>query len=152
MVITPIKRLRLVAATAASRNCSARACRAHDPGPSAPASTSTRSSTTVSLRQIPGASARALAVVKANAYGHGAVAVARALAADADAFAVASTEEAMELRDSGIRAPIVLLEGVFEPSELELADRALLLPVVHNREQLESGSAGRAPRGRCPSG
>jgi alanine racemase len=81
--------------------------------------------------------ARALAVVKANAYGHGAVAVAQALAADADAFAVASTEEAMELRDSGIRAPIVLLEGVFEPSELKLADRAQLQPVVHNQEQLE---------------
>ncbi|MGB5638527.1 MAG: alanine racemase, partial [Sedimenticolaceae bacterium] len=61
---------------------------------------------------------RALAVVKANAYGHGAVPLARALAPEADAFGVACSEEAMELRESGIRNPIVLMEGVFEPAEL----------------------------------
>lgn len=80
--------------------------------------------------------ARAVAVVKANGYGHGAVAVARALQADADAFAVASVEEALELRESGIADPILLLEGVFEPAELPLVDRAGLTPVVHSREQL----------------
>jgi alanine racemase len=86
-------------------------------------------------RLSPGA--RAVAVVKADAYGHGAVAVARALEAHADAFAVASVEEAMELRDSGIRRPILLLEGVFEPSELALTDRVRLTPVVHSLQQLE---------------
>ena len=85
--------------------------------------------------QAPGA--RALAVVKADAYGHGAVKVARALAAEADAFAVACGEEAMELREAGIRSPIVLLEGVFHPDELLDVDRADLTPVVHNHEQLE---------------
>ncbi|MBK1629154.1 alanine racemase [Thiohalocapsa halophila] len=85
--------------------------------------------------QAPGA--RALAVVKADAYGHGAVAVARALAPVADAFAVACTEEALELREAGITKPIVLLEGVFEPSELAHLDSARLTPVAHNREQLD---------------
>ena len=35
--------------------------------------------------------------------------------AEADAFAVASCEEALELRESGIDNPILLLEGPFEP-------------------------------------
>jgi alanine racemase len=81
--------------------------------------------------------ARALAVVKADAYGHGAIAVARALAAEADAFAVACTEEALELRDAGIRKPIVLLEGLFHPDELDSLERADLTPVAHSAEQVD---------------
>ncbi len=81
--------------------------------------------------------ARALAVVKADAYGHGAVMVARALAAEADAFAVACSEEALELREAGIQNRIVLLQGMFHPNELEDLARAALTPVVHNREQLD---------------
>lgn len=80
---------------------------------------------------------RALAVVKANAYGHGAVAVACALADEADGFAVACVEEALELRESGIQGPMLLLEGVFSPDEIALVDRAGLAMVVHCREQLD---------------
>ncbi len=82
-------------------------------------------------------SARALAVVKANAYGHGAVEVARALASEADGFAVASVGEALELRESGIANPILLLEGVFAPKEIAVVDRAALTMVVHCHEQLD---------------
>ncbi|MBK1643986.1 alanine racemase [Thiocapsa imhoffii] len=81
--------------------------------------------------------ARALAVVKANAYGHGAIAIARALAREADGFAVACVEEALELRESGISAPILLLDGIFSPAELPLIDDARLTPVVHSWPQLE---------------
>ncbi len=50
-----------------------------------------------------------IAVVKANAYGHGAVAVARTLEdAGADMLAVADIEEGIELRESGIRMPILV--------------------------------------------
>ena len=80
---------------------------------------------------------QALAVVKANAYGHGAVTLARALSGQADAFGVACSEEAMELRESGIDDPILLLEGVFEPDEIALADRANLMLVVHAQHQLD---------------
>ena len=53
---------------------------------------------------------RICCVVKANAYGHGAVAVARALAtAGADFFAVATSEEALQLRRHGIEQDILLL-------------------------------------------
>ena len=58
------------------------------------------------------------AVIKANAYGHGAVAAAKLLEGKADRFAVAMTDEAVELRRAGIQTPIFLLgptpDGDFE--------------------------------------
>ena len=51
-----------------------------------------------------------MATVKADAYGHGAVAVSRiALQNGADYLAVASMYEALELRNAGIDAPILVL-------------------------------------------
>jgi len=53
------------------------------------------------------------AVVKADAYGHGARMVCHAAsAAGVDIFAVALTEEAVDLRSAGIREPVVLLTAV----------------------------------------
>jgi alanine racemase len=61
---------------------------------------------------------RLIPVIKANAYGHGAVEVARALtAAGATAFAVAIVEEGIQLRDAGISAEILVLEGVWPGQE-----------------------------------
>lgn len=79
---------------------------------------------------------QALAVVKADAYGHGAVRCAHALAGDADGFAVSCLEEARTLRAAGITAPILLLEGVFEASELDEVERDGLWFVVHHDEQV----------------
>lgn len=54
------------------------------------------------------APARVLGVVKADAYGHGAVACARALEeAGADWLGVADLDEALALREAGLRAPIL---------------------------------------------
>jgi alanine racemase len=78
---------------------------------------------------------RIMAVIKANAYGHGVIPVTRALM-KADAFAVASLEEAMQLREAGISHDIVLLEGIFEAEELELAITHQLQLVVHCEEQI----------------
>jgi alanine racemase len=55
------------------------------------------------------------AVVKSDAYGHGAVAVAQALT-DMDevcGFAVATAEEAFELRENGIKKPLLVMGHVF---------------------------------------
>ncbi|KAF0862189.1 alanine racemase [Pseudomonas sp. LD120] len=82
--------------------------------------------------------ARALAVIKADAYGHGAVRCAQALEAEADGFAVACIEEALELRAAGIRAPVLLLEGFFEASELQLIVEHGFWCVVHSLWQLEA--------------
>ena len=87
-------------------------------------------------REVTGA--KALAVIKADAYGHGAVRCAQALEADADGFAVACIEEALELRDAGIRAPILLLEGFFEADELPLIVEHDFWCVVHSLWQLDA--------------
>ncbi|MEE8342868.1 MAG: alanine racemase [Gammaproteobacteria bacterium] len=79
---------------------------------------------------------RIMAVVKSNGYGHGLIRVAKALPS-ADAFAVACLEEAMELREAGVRQTVVLLEGFFEPQELESISRLDLELVVHHASQLE---------------
>ncbi len=50
-----------------------------------------------------------MAVVKADAYGHGAVQVARHLEADCAFFGVSSVAEAMELRQAGLKKPILIL-------------------------------------------
>ncbi|MBT4519748.1 MAG: alanine racemase [Halieaceae bacterium] len=77
-----------------------------------------------------------MAVVKANAYGHGAVTIASALAPLADALAVACIEEAVELREAGIATPILLLEGVFQPIELNTVAELGLWTTVDNERQL----------------
>jgi alanine racemase len=86
-------------------------------------------------------------MVKANAYGHGAPAVAKALAAEgSDAFGVATLEEGIELRETGIRAPILVSAGVY----LEQLDQFLqnnLTPVVHELETLRGLEAAAQDRG-----
>ena len=52
------------------------------------------------------------AVVKANAYGHGAMQLAPVISEYADAFAVATFEEAMELRKAGVEKEILILSPV----------------------------------------
>jgi alanine racemase len=80
---------------------------------------------------------RLMAVVKANGYGHGAVAVARGLEPVVDALAVACIEEAVELRDNNIAAPILLLEGIFEARELVTAAELGLWITIDNQWQLQ---------------
>lgn len=78
---------------------------------------------------------RIWAVVKADAYGHGLARAAQALAA-ADGYALLDLNEAVRLRESGIAKPILLLEGIFQPADLAVADRYGLTVVVHDFEQI----------------
>jgi alanine racemase len=88
-------------------------------------------------------------VVKANAYGHGIERVFEGLRG-ADGFALLDLAEAERVRALGWRGPILLLEGVFEPRDLELCSR--LGPVAHRalrRADRHAGhpqDAGAAPR------
>ena len=75
--------------------------------------------------------ARLWTVVKADAYGHGLLRCAEALADEADGFALLGIEDAITLREAGIRQPILLLEGVFAESDLPLCAEYGLVPVVH---------------------
>lgn len=58
------------------------------------------------------------AVIKADAYGHGAIEAAELLKDRADYFAVATADEALELRSAGIQNPILILGHVL-PSDFE---------------------------------
>lgn len=79
---------------------------------------------------------RIMCVVKANAYGHGMVEIAKALP-EADGFAVASLDEALELRRSGIKQPITIFQGFHSSEGLRSCREHGLWPVVHHRSQLE---------------
>src|SRR3954464_7219227 len=80
--------------------------------------------------------AKVWAVVKANAYGHG---IERAYDGlrGADGFALLDLDEAERVRTLGWRGPILLLEGVFEPRDLELCSRLSLWHTVHCDEQVD---------------
>lgn len=85
-------------------------------------------------------SSKVLAMIKANGYGHDAIEVATILSsgdATADAFGVARINEAISLRESGIKTDIVLMEGCFNTKELECASEQNFQVVLHNRQQLE---------------
>ncbi len=90
--------------------------------------------------------AKVMAVVKADAYGHGAVEVARTLRDEGCGhFAVATVEEAAELRAAGIGERIYLLGGFFPEQsqhivELDiiapLFDLSVIAPLDHAAERL----------------
>ena len=79
--------------------------------------------------------ARVWAVVKANAYGHGIERVYEALRS-ADGFALLDLAEAERIRALGWRGPVLLLEGCFEPRDLELCSRLNLWHTVHHEAQI----------------
>ena len=80
--------------------------------------------------------ARVWAVVKANAYGHGIERVFESLRA-ADGFALLDLAEAERVRALGWRGPVLLLEGCFEPRDLELCSRLNLWHTVHHEAQID---------------
>jgi alanine racemase len=79
---------------------------------------------------------RAWAVVKANAYGHGIDRVFPALA-NADGIALLDLDEAVRVRELGWTKPILLLEGIFKPGDVQIAQQFDLSMAVHCREQLD---------------
>lgn len=77
-----------------------------------------------------------MAVIKADGYGHGFERAAEILAA-ADALAVARVEEALVLRQAGHRGTVVVLGGVADKEQLQLAASYYLTLVVHEASQLK---------------
>lgn len=88
----------------------------------------------VRKRLAPGV--RLLAVIKADAYGHGAVRVGKYLEDRVNYFAVATLEEALELRENGIRLPILIL-GYTSPSQYEDLVAFDITQTIYSRETAE---------------
>jgi alanine racemase len=88
-----------------------------------------------------------IAVVKAKAYGHGARRVAAALeSAGAVMLAVADIEEGVDLRKSGIRAPILVF-GALSVSDLDGVFDFDLTPTISSPAAGEALQQGAASRG-----
>ena len=77
---------------------------------------------------------KTMAVIKADAYGHGALQVAVALGSQVEVFAVAFMDEALVLREQGIKQPILLLEGVMDAQEMACAKQHDLWVTIHASE------------------
>jgi len=99
-------------------------------------------------RRLGGKGREVMAVVKADAYGHGAVPLARqAVGAGAACLGVATVEEARQLREAGIREPVVILSEVAPGAEEEVVrlECTQVLFSLRAAELLEraAGKAGR---------
>jgi alanine racemase len=85
------------------------------------------------------AGAKVLCVVKANAYGHGAIEVSRRLeTAGVDYLGVATIDEGIELREKGIRLPILVMSGLFPWNEIGLVTKNELSVVIYNTQILKN--------------
>jgi alanine racemase len=93
------------------------------------------------------------AVVKADAYGHGAPGVATALetAGVVRGFAVSLVEEGVQLRDAGVRAPVLVMGPAQRGGHAEMVARGLT-PVISDAGDLEELARvlGAAPPGAAP--
>src|SRR4051794_10325762 len=95
--------------------------------------------------------AEVMAVVKANAYGHGAVQVARVLEECGVAMlGVALVEEGVELRNSGVKTPILVMGGSYEGG-YDLLVEHRLTPTLFRREHLVGLTDAARKAGRSTS-
>jgi alanine racemase len=100
------------------------------------------------LRKLASPSVKFLAVVKADAYGHGAIPVSKKLEElHADFLGVATVKEGAELRDGGIKKPILVLSGIYREELEEVLDYQLT-PMVYRLEIAEALSAAARARGK----
>ncbi|MEA5551789.1 alanine racemase [Anabaena cylindrica UHCC 0172] len=77
-----------------------------------------------------------MAVVKADAYGHGAVTVAKTvLEAGASWLGVATVPEGIQLREGGIKAPILILGATHTPEQIQAIAHWKLQPTLCNPKQ-----------------
>lgn len=96
--------------------------------------------------RAPGAAV--MAVLKANAYGHGAVEMARLLAAaGVDSIGVGDSGEALELRDAGITAPILIVGGII-PGEMPRVVQNGIEVNLHTSQMAEELNAEAARQDR----
>ena len=79
---------------------------------------------------------KVIAVIKANAYGHGVKIAAEALS-EADAFALATPDEAINLRQSGVSNPLIVLQGFSSLDELKALAALDIQVVIHQVGQID---------------
>lgn len=96
------------------------------------------------IRQRIGEKTKLCCVIKANAYGHGAVELAQILENEdgaADWFAVSSVDEAMEIRNAGIKKPVLVLGTTFENQFEEAIIHDITLTIYTKNSALKLNEA-----------
>lgn len=88
-----------------------------------------------------------LVTVKANGYGHGAIPIAKLLEDKADYFALATMDEAVQLRQAGIRTPLLILGPVL-PADYKRAAQHDVALTVSSLEEAKAISDCAALRGK----
>ncbi|MCR5179074.1 MAG: alanine racemase [Lachnospiraceae bacterium] len=96
-------------------------------------------------KRLPGGT-KVLAVLKANGYGHGAAAIAHTLENEDGiwGYALATAEEAIALRDAGIRKPLMILGYTWEYAYEMLIEREIRMAVF--RDDMIDDIAGAAEK------
>lgn len=91
-----------------------------------------------------------VAVIKADGYGHGAVLIAEMLENDSRVwgYAVATAEEAMTLRQSGMKKPILILAYTFPSAYEELIQNEIRM-TVFTLEMAQALSKESVKQGKC---
>lgn len=91
---------------------------------------------------------RVMAVLKADAYGHGApVAARRLLREGVDMIGVGDSSEAIELREAGITAPLLVL-GAIVPGEVEKIVAYGVASSIHTQSRLAQLAAAAEAQGK----
>ncbi len=90
----------------------------------------------LNVRAKIGEGVRLCAVIKADGYGHGAVEIAKNISCIADCFAVATIEEAIELRSAGVGCDILIL-GYLLPCFYKKAIEQNVTITVFTKEDAE---------------
>lgn len=84
------------------------------------------------IKELIGSQVKIIGIVKANAYGHGGLEVSRVLLNNrVEMLGIAILEEGIYLRDKGIKAPILLLGGIFE-EQIDTAIQYNITPTVYD--------------------
>jgi alanine racemase len=98
------------------------------------------------VRSLIGPDVKLMAMVKANAYGHGIVRVSKELlAAGADCLGVAYLEEAVFLRENGIRAPIVVMGAINSEQIPQFIEHDIEITSSSPREKPRDSRRGQGP-------
>ena len=102
------------------------------------------------MADVVGSNSRFFAVIKADGYGHGAVEIAKILEKEDSlyGFAVATAEEALELREHGMTKPILVLGYTFPDSYEKLAKHNIM-PTVFREDSLPELSAAAKKTGHA---
>jgi alanine racemase len=78
-----------------------------------------------------------IAMVKGNAYGHGLIEVCNVLAPYSEYFGVASLDEGIKVRLSGVKAKIIVFSGFFHVGHVEDLLQYQLIPIIHSEYQVD---------------